>query len=187
MKFVIDEDVGKKLGLELPEMLFLLLLKTGVNVCNLIDSLIEEEKLIKGENTLLITQRWDEICDKILLTSESSIPKDSDLQPLAETLMGLFPAGKKEGTNNYWKGNKREIILKLQKFYKLYGNYTFDEIINATKAYVEYHKNNLSIMRTLKYFILKNEVIKGETSDLATWLENANQKEESLDWTSELR
>mgnify|MGYP003429173306 FL=1 len=42
-------------------------------------------------------------------------------------------------------------------------------------------------MRTLKYFILKNEVIKGETSDLATWLENSNQETESIDWTSDLR
>lgn len=187
MKYVIDESIIEKYNLNISELLAVLIVKSGVNVPELFKQLLDRQVLVKHENNYLVTQRWDEVCDKILLTSESSIPKDEDLTKLAESLMSLFPSGKKEGTNNYWKGNKREIILKLQKFYKLYGNYTQDEIYEATKAYVEYHKNNLSIMRTLKYFILKQEVIKGETSDLATWLENRNQETTNSDWTSDLR
>lgn len=187
MKCTIDEEICRKYNLSLSEFLAALIVKSGANVKELYQELVNREVLVVVDNKYLITNRWDEICDKILLCSDNSIPKDNELIPLAERLMELFPKGKKEGTNNYWKGNKREIVLKLQKFYKLYGKYTAEEIYNATKAYIDYHKNNLSIMRTLKYFILKNEVIKGETSDLATWLENSNQETESVDWTSDLR
>ena len=189
MKYEISEEIASSLGLEFPELLAVLLVKTGVDIPKLFDNLEKREVLVKDMfNGYYVTQRWDDVSSNILLTSEKTMPKDDVLTPLAEKLMEIFPPGKKPGTNNYWKGNKREIILKLKKFCKLYGQYTEDEIIAATQAYVDYHRNDTSIMRTLKYFILKQDIVQGEVSDLATWLENRKaDKQEEQDWMSTLR
>ena len=111
--------------------------------------------------------------------------------------MEVFPKGKKEGTSIYWKGNKKDIKLKLQKFFKLYGNaHTDDQIVTAAKQYVASFNGNYSYMRALKYFIWKDErkidsegngYIE-EVSDLATYIENAGQEETtSQDWDLTLK
>lgn len=57
------------------------------------------------------------------------------------------------------------------------GNILHENLIRATQKYVEGHNGNYRLMRTLKYFIWKEE--RGaagdveSTSDLLTYLENA--------------
>ena len=107
----------------------------------------------------------------------------------------MFPKGIKTG-NAAWRGNVREITLRLQKFFKLYGNkWTDEEIIEATQRYIEHFKGDFTYMRILKYFIMKSERKMDEEgnshiediSELATWLENGEDiDEEETDWTSKL-
>jgi hypothetical protein len=111
--------------------------------------------------------------------------------------MDIFPKGKKEGTSVYWKGNLKDNKLKLQKFFKLYGNaYTDEQIISATKKYVESFNGNYAYMRALKYFIWKDERKVGsdgktyieEVSDLASYIENEDHvNTTNHEWTTELR
>lgn len=198
MKFTIDEDSCKKVKLSVPEALMIILVKTGVNLEELLKSMKEKQMLVE-ENTLmgktiLVTQRWNDLCDSALLSVDDSVPKEDRLNKLAKSLMECYPEGKKEGTSQYWRGNIRDITLKLQKFFKLYGNkYTDEQIVSATKRYVSLHNGKYQFMRVLKYFICKNErkvdsegvgYIE-EVSDLATYIENAGH-EETLkeDWMS---
>lgn len=198
MKITIDEDACKKVKLSLPEVLMITLVKTGVNIETLLKQMKErqilvEEHTLLGTN-LLVTQRWSDLSDKALLSADKSVPDNKRLENLAKALMEVFPAGKKEGTSQYWKGNLRDNTLRLAKFFKLYGNkYTDEQMIEAAKNYVSSHNGKYQYMRVLKYFIWKDtrkvnsegEGYIEEVSDLAAFIENAkDEKNLKDDWMS---
>lgn len=198
MKITIDEDACKKVKLSLPEALMIVLVKTGVNLEELLKQMKEKQVLVEehtllGTN-LLVTQRWSDLCDRALLSSDKSVPDNERLENLAKALMEVFPAGKKEGTSQYWKGNLRDNTLRLAKFFKLYGDkYTDEQLIEAAKNYVSSHNGKYQYMRVLKYFIWKDtrkvnsegEGYIEEVSDLAAFIENAkDEKNIKDDWVS---
>ena len=198
MKITIDEDACKKVKLSLPEVLMITLVKTGVNIEALLKQMKEKQILVEehtllGTN-LLVTQRWSDLSDKALLSADKSVPDNKRLENLAKSLMEVFPAGKKEGTSQYWKGNLRDNTLRLAKFFKLYGDkYTDEQMIEAAKNYVSSHNGKYQYMRVLKYFIWKDarkvnsegEGYIEEVSDLAAFIENAkDEKNLKDDWMS---
>ena len=198
MKITIDENACKKVKLSLPEVLMITLVKTGVNIETLLKQMKEKQILIEehtllGTN-LLVTQRWSDLSDKALLSADKSVPDNKRLENLAKSLMEVFPAGKKEGTSQYWKGNLRDNTLRLAKFFKLYGDkYTDEQMIEAAKNYVSSHNGKYQYMRVLKYFIWKDtrkvnsegEGYIEEVSDLAAFIENAkDEKNLKDDWMS---
>ena len=78
-------------------------------------------------------------------------------------------------------------------FFKKYGaDYTDEQIIQATKSYVESFNGDYRFMRVLKYFIFKEE--KGadgmveSTSDLINRIDNAGQEDtENNNWMNAVR
>lgn len=181
MKYSIDENIAKQHHLSLSELLLLLLVKDGCNIPKMLENLMKRECVVKDMfNDYLITQHWDDEVQKILLESDEDVPKDNDLNYLVGQLRELFPKGIKTGSAA-WRGNVREIKLRLQKFFKIYDNrYSDEELIEATRKYVESFNGNYTYMRILKYFILKDEVKLNEegcryveqVSELANFLEN---------------
>lgn len=198
MNFTIDEEACKKVKLSIPETLMILLVKTGANLEELLKTMKEKQMLVEEHTlmgrTLLVTQRWNDLCESALLSADSAIPKGDRLNKLAKSLMDCFPEGKKEGTSQYWRGNIRDVTLKLQKFFKLYGNkYSDEQIISATQRYVSSFNGKYQFMRVLKYFICKNERKMDsegvgyieEVSDLAAYIENEGQEKNLRDdWMS---
>lgn len=185
MTYTINEEIAKKEGLELAELFAILLVKTGANIPKLFEDMLKKEILVKDLfNDFMVTQRWDDVCSTILLKAEDNMPTDDKLVELSKKLMELFPTGKKAGTTStYWRGNIKDVKLKLQKFFKLYGNHwSDDEIVAATERYVKSFNGDYTYMRVLKHFIWKDErKINSEgvgyieeVSDLATLLENSS-------------
>lgn len=198
MKITIDENICIEKGLDLPSLLAILLVKTDVDISFLFKTLQEKQILIKDIlGNYNVTQKWSELADSIILSSDPYIMKEENIEKLAIELMEIFPNGKKEGTSTYWKGNKKDIKLRLQKFFKLYGNkYTNNDIINATKNYVNSFNGNYKYMRILKYFIWKDDkkinsegkIYIEEVSDLATFIENYNSNiNTNKEWTIDLK
>lgn len=198
MKIVINEEVCSSKGISFEEVLMILLVKTGVNIQELTTQMVANEALIEDSTGhYMVTQGWDDICCDALLSSETSLPKADRLDTLVTKLRSIFPAGKKEGTTStYWKGNVRDIKLKLKKFFKLYGDqYTDDQIVQAARDYVASFNGNYTYMRALQYFIWKDEKKTNsegiryieEVSDLATFLENAGEKNYDNNWNTTLR
>lgn len=197
MTISINDKVCKENGITVAQLLALLLVKTGENIPKLLEELKSKEMIVEEqsllEKTYTITQRWDNICCNVILSSDKDVPIDTHIEELAKALMELYPKGKKPGTNTYWRGNLKDTKLRLKKFYKLYGNkYTDTQILKATKKYIEDHID-LSYMRVLKYFIWK-DVHKvdsegvgyiEETSDLASYIENEGQTEDN--WLNEVK
>ena len=197
MTITIDEDVCKKYGLTLQEVLLLLLVKTEGDTPAVLQSLEEKEAVVKEGlfNRYLITSAWDDKLSGVLLDSDKNKQPQDRIENLALSMMEIFPKQKKSGTCHYFRGNKKDITLRLKKFFKLYGDkYSDEQILDATKRYVESFNGNYAYMRVLKYFIWKDEVKRNsegegyvaETSDLATFIENSGVDEGRFDWTSSL-
>lgn len=197
MDININEEICKKYGLDVSEVLAVLLIKTCNDIPKLFSILEEKEIVVKDIlQGYMITQKWDDTVATILLDSDAKAPSYDRIENLAVQLMEIFPKQKKVGTCHYFRGNKKDIILRLKKFFKLYGKYTDEQIITAAKKYVESFNGDYSYMRILKYFIWKDEVkinsegdrYVDEVSDLANWIENAGQEENLRnDWATTLR
>lgn len=188
IRYVIDEEICEKYRLEIPELLVILLLSCDKTYDDVLDNLvkrgiIEEEKTLLGKDYKITLSWYDKVMNVL---ADSALKADNNINinridELAEKLQEIYPKGKKEGTNKYWRGNIRDIKLKLKKFFVKYGDkyskYSNEEIIQATKSYVDSFNGDYIFMRTLQYFIFKDERRVGgeESSDLATILENAGQ------------
>lgn len=197
MNISISEDICKKNSLELEEVLAILLIKTGTDIPKLFAKLEEEKKVVKDIfNNYLVTQRWDDVTSTILLDSDKEKQSPERLENLAIQLAEIFPKEKKIGTCHYFRGNKKDTILRLKKFFKIYGKYTDQQILDAARKYVASFNGDYTYMRVLKYFIWKDEKkldaegnkYVDETSDLSNWIENEGSEDKlSNDWTSTLK
>lgn len=196
MTITIDEEVCKNWGLTMPEVLALTLVKTGADVPALFASLEDKKALVRDiRNKYLVTMGYDERLSSVLLDSDKDRQPQDRIELLASQMMELFPALKKTGSSQYFRGNRKDITLRLKKFFKLYGNrFSNNQILEATKKYVESFNGNYTYMRVLKYFIWKDERrvdsegvgYIDEVSDLASYIENEG-KEFNNEWTANIR
>lgn len=197
MIITIDEDVCKTWGLSFSEVLAIVLVKTGKDIPTLFADLEDKKALVKDIfNKYLVTQGYDERVSSVLLDSEKDRQPQDRIELLAKQMMELFPNGKKQGTSQYYRGNKKDVTLRLKKFFKLYGNkFTDNQILEATDKYVKSFNGNYNYMRVLKYFIWKDEKkvdsegegYISEVSDLASYIENESGISMDTDWTSSLK
>ena len=199
MKITIDEAVCKKHNLSFAEVIGLLFVRSTDNAYLHLAQFIQEKKVVPvgdpDDEQLLITSRWDDEVSAILLESDASIPPVEEVQALAMKMREIFPKGIKTGSSA-WRGNVREITLRLQKFFKTYGaQYSPEDILSATQRYVDHFNGDYRYMRILKYFIMKSETKTGEdgiphiedVSELANFLENDCVSDNTDDWLVELR
>lgn len=185
MKLVIDETVCNNFDISLEEVLVGLIFKLNIDTNSVIDSLMEKGALVANQLGVLRLDKYTEDrITQVLLNSDKEVPSDERCENLAIQMRALYPKG--NSSSGYpWRGNLRDLTKRLKKFFKLYGNWTDEEIINATQRYVSHYNGDYTYMRILKYFILKSD--KGEEgSDLATWLENDTEVNND-DWLNEMR
>lgn len=122
-----------------------------------------------------------------LITSNIK-PKSLDLKNLAIKLKDMFPKGKKPGTSQYWTEGISLIETRLKLFIRKFGEFKEEDIIKATQNYLDEMENN-PYMRTLKYFIFKNEIknnIIEETSELYTYITHLNEPETTNPFKSKM-
>ena len=196
MKITISEDVCSRHKVSLEKILLILLARVSRNIPSALDALLKEDVIRKDEDGYSVSEGWSDSIDNILVESETNKETDDRILELADKMMEEFPKGRKEGSNQYWRGNKKEIAVRLRKFAKMYGGkWTDIELLKATRRYVQSFNGNYKYMRVLKYFIWKVErkqdeegnQISCETSDRATLLENKEDTVDNNDWTNELR
>lgn len=175
----IDEEMVEKRGLTLEEML---ILESEVNerqFREIIDKLKKEEYVhIDILGRVKATDKGIDLLNKIIKDGEDARKDNSSYLKRAERLipqmMEYYPKGQKEGTQYYWRADKRGLIQKMAKWLENYNdNYSDEEILEATKAYVEQFGENKRYMSLLTYFISKKDNNTGEErSMLAQILEN---------------
>lgn len=191
MKVIIDEKACEKHKMTLEEFLVSLMIRQVKDVHKLTKDLLDRNIIVFKEGNYLITQPWSDTLDEILAESTEELEKtDEELLKLAEEIRKCFPSGKMKDrygrdTPYYYRCNKSEISKSLKRFFAQGNKYSDEEILDATKRYVESFKGNYAGMRLAKYFIMKNPVKQGEdgvgyveqVSDLLTFLENKESRE----------
>lgn len=197
MKITIDEKIVEQKGLSIEEFLLLLFLKVSDRTYSeVFGRFVLDGKVYYNNEAMqtLLMDNTDDLVQTILLDSEKTVPEIEREEALAIQMQEIFPLGKKEGTSQYYRGNKKEITLKIKKFFKLYGHYTDEQILQATQKYVDSFNGNYTFMRVLKYFIIKDVRKQGEevnyveqVSELASYLENAGQDDYNNNWTASLK
>lgn len=108
-----------------------------------------------------------------------------DLLGLANQMRQIFPEGRKGGSPYTWRDSPKLIAQRLQIFFSKFDEYTDEQILEATRKYVESFSTDKTYMQLLKYFIWKRDLATGEyRSDLAALIENPEQDINNDDWTT---
>ena len=190
MTFTIDLKVCHKYGLKVSRVLTLLAIyqcsKVKTSLDQVLHELLEQCKIGQKENgSYFLYENTLETLGNILTESETIVPEPDELIPVAQQLREIFPKGKKDGTNSQWRESTSLIVKRLQKFIKIFGEEykDYNKILAAAKEYVDSFNGNYAYMRTLKYFILKDEIKFNDegqryvdrTSDLATRMDNLGE------------
>ena len=197
MKIEVSDEICKKYNLSIEEALVLIGLKYSSQeifqklnkerfLLDLGSSIFEEETKYK------LSRKANEVLSCILAESTDVVAKrTTNIEELADKLREIYPNGKIFNTNYYYRCNRQDIINKLKTFFKMYGTkYTDEQIINATQKYVNSFNGNYAYLKLLKYFIWKDERLKGESvqSLLADFIENESSEDTTnTDWTVELK
>lgn len=192
MKIVIDEKACKKHKMTVPEVLYALAIRAGLTG-NDVQEMLSKEILVEGQDSwYMVTQHWSDTLDEILADSSGNVEKnDEELTELAIKMREVYPEGKQPGSIYFFRCNKREVMLKLKKFFLTHGNYTDEQILDATKRFVNSFHGDYRYLPLIKYFISKQKSIQEEDgtvhnveySPLADYLENkGGDVDNSSDW-----
>ena len=192
----LTDKACKLHGLTMSEGLALLAISTSND--DTYKSLISKGLITKANGTIQslnrkysATEKGIALADELIADSEQSIANQVNrIEDLANTLREMYPNGKIPGTSYYYRGNKADIVRKLKSFFRRYGEYTNEQIIEATQRYIDSFNGNYIYLKLLKYFIWKDETRDGEviqSSVLADWIENKGQvNHTNSDWTTNL-
>ena len=187
----------KKHSLLLSEGIALLAISTTTE--DTYKSLVDRGLITKANGTMQslnrkysATEKGIALADELIADSEESIAtKEDGIKELADKLRSIYPEGKMAGTSYYYRCNRADIVRKLKSFFRRYGEYTPEQIIEATQRYVNSFNGNYTYLRLLKYFIWKDENKDGEVlsiSQLADWIENKNEANAAnSDWVTQLK
>lgn len=194
MRLTIDQTVLDKHDLTISEFMVLYLNVNSVDIKSCMDSLVAKglaDKNLFSEGSIVVSDKVKELVSTIAIDSDKSvIDKDAEFIELANELRELYPAGRKEGTTYMWRGTTAEIAKKLKTLVVKYKySFTREQVIKATKEYINSFNGNYKKMRLLKYFILKSERDADDNvnviSELMTLIENEGQTEVRRDdWMS---
>lgn len=185
MQLSIDERQCSKYHLTPQQVLIALAVRSSDDFNALWEDLVEKEVIVCHEDQWFITQSWNDKVDDILMESTGKTESEDRLVALAKKMREVYPDGKMPGTSYYYRCNVKEVASKMKRFFLDHGNYTDDEIVEATRKFAEANRGNKYIP-LLKYFISKQKTVRDEygvghieeVSELASYLENRQEEGE---------
>lgn len=194
----INKTTIEKLGYTASEFFYLLSVVLGNTELHK-DSLLNkgDVMLLSGEKgpylevTPIGLDRVESVLTHIDTSMDKSDESPIDYFEIAEAMQEEFPKGRKEGTNYNWRGstviNAARLKTLVQR-YKVVLNK--EEVVQATRNYVQSFNGDYRYMQILKYFIFKNENKNGSIeleSQLMSYIENLGQEDTMKnDWTNNL-
>ena len=191
-KVSINKDVLEKNNLSMDEFLVLLLTYNKANIQEVKQSLVEKglADFSVFDDELVISSTTKDLITSITIDSDVKvISKDQEFKELADKLKELFPKGKKAGTTYMWRDSTAVIARKLKTLVVKYDyQFTEEQAIKATKAYVESFNGDYTYMQLLKYFILKTLPDGEIKSDFMSYIENeGDENDMGNDWNTSLK
>lgn len=196
MKLTIDQTILDKYNISIGEFMILYLSANSIDIKECIESIIKKnlaDRNLFSENSIVVSDKVKDLITTIIIDSDKNvIDKDSEFLELANEMRELYPKGKKEGTTYLWRGTTAEVAKKLKTLVVKYGySFSKEQVLKATKEYVNSFNGNYKRMRLLKYFVLKSERDADDNiniiSELMSLIENEGQiNEQREDWEATL-
>lgn len=196
MKLTIDQTILDKHNISIGEFMILYLSVNSIDIKECIESIIKKnlaDRNLFSENSIVVSDKVKDLITTIIIDSDKNvIDKDSEFLELANEMRELYPKGKKEGTTYLWRGTTAEVAKKLKTLVVKYGySFSKEQVLKATKEYVNSFNGNYKRMRLLKYFVLKSERDADNNiniiSELMSLIENEGQiNEQREDWEATL-
>ena len=196
MKLTIDQTILDKHNISIGEFMILYLSANSIDIKECIESIIKKnlaDRNLFSENSIVVSDKVKDLITTIIIDSDKNvIDKDSEFLELANEMRELYPKGKKEGTTYLWRGTTAEVAKKLKTLVVKYGySFSKEQVLKATKEYVNSFNGNYKRMRLLKYFVLKSEKDADDSiniiSELMSLIENEGQiSEQREDWEATL-
>lgn len=195
MKYIIHGQLLQKQDLTLRQLGILIYLAADAKITELKSDL--EDLWNKGYvekdgngNYIFSAPRWEDVKISIEKDASGSALGERCVK-LAKQLKEIYPKGNRIiGDKKYpFQEAERIIAQRLMKFFSRYGeDYNDEDIVNVTKTYVEQFEDDKTYMKSLKYFIFKDDnktdgYGKGyvdEQSLLLTFLENPEEATKSI-------
>lgn len=190
MKIELTENSCKKSGSSLDEALVLICLHNVRDPLSALKECIRKGLVSKRplEKGYFLTNKGSG-----LLTDIISKPQGGrDVLSLAKQLKEIYPKGTKTVSDKkyYWTDSPKLIERRLNVFFKLYGQFNDEDIIDATKRYVASFKGDYETMKLLRYFIFRERSFGGinePSSDLLNFIENKGEDmNNNTNWTMKL-
>lgn len=195
MRLTIDSKACENNNLTLEEFMVLYLNAKDVDIQQIMNSIVEKNiagRDLFNPNNLILGSKSKQLVSNVILESDKTVQNNSErIKALAQTLRDMYIPGKKEGTQDYFKCSSSEVEQKLKRFFAEYGEFTDEQIINATQRYIDSFKGNYRFAQLLKYFISKK--LDGERgSRLLVYIENednnpVNDTQQEINWEVELK
>lgn len=128
-----------------------------------------------------------------VITKIPYIESQEDLIALGNEIRMIFPKGMNHITKTMNRQSAKDLAKALVRFHEYYGyDYTKEEIIDATKKYIETKgDSNFVYRKCSKYFIIKDESDQGKdiTSELETYISIIRDNDEDIpsdSWVNDL-
>ena len=165
----IDKSILREYGVSVTSYLFMMILMyyPGTKININLTQILEYGFIMENDVGYFLTEDGLSFINEVECISVDKKVSNKDIELLAEQMRLMFPEGKKQGTTKYWRDNKSNVENKLKTFFKKYGHYDSELILKATQKYVESFGDSKQLMRTVIYFISKDD-----SSDLLTIMEN---------------
>lgn len=188
---MIDENLCKKEGLRLPQLLLGLSVKLSKDYEGLMEEMLERKMLLHDGEKLTVSEHWGNVMEELMSQATTTMDLDEWYLDLAERFSKKFPQGKMPGTAYYYRGNKKELIQKFKKFFEAHKEYgiteeTKEKILDAAERYNMEMGKTPKYRQLAKYFISKVKTVPDEDgsyhneeiSELASYLENKESENE---------
>ena len=165
-RFTVDDAILREKGLSLKEALLLGAIALG-DIRETANNL-RDEKLIKYDGKQFkLTSKGKELIGFVVNGRVRGIAKEGRFDRTARKLTELYPKGMRSA-GVQWCASRRQIMQALRKFDVIYDDdWTEEEVVEATRRYVESFGEDRTYMSTLKNFICKTTRYKDEDGNTA--------------------
>lgn len=160
MKFIIDTLQARKNKISLEKYLICIAIAIcdkRMNFKNHYEELFEGNMIFEDDLGIHLTEKAMQKVSSSLNIEGIQDERTAKLNDIACAMKDVYPKGIKPGTVSSWRGTTKTITDHLERFFSKFGEYSKDQIVQATKEYVDSFNGNFDMMKTLPYFIVKNE------------------------------
>lgn len=193
---IIDFELLNNLDISVNEFLYLYNIYTDFNLINLdtdmvdIDKL-ENKRLIKVyDNSLALRQDGINLIEMLLIDNNKTIKEENKNIKKSDRLINEEVNNNIKEFRELWRGLKpgsmgslQSCKDKMKRWIKNNPEYSFDDIINAAKLYLNTEGRNIRFLQRADYFIYKQSNNREEESRLSAFIDDTAETD---DWTSKL-